>query len=103
MDFFSMDFSELFLNKYGIEVFENFSNKIKEEKGYECSDDYIKSVFKVAFLAFFGFDEDQSQKLLDDIVKNNNINVKVIMTNQRKSVNSIKEFLEYNKNKNMIE
>lgn len=103
MDFFSMDFSKLFLDKYGNKVFNDFSNKIKEEKGYKCSDDYIKSVFKVAFLAFFGFDEEQSQKLLDDIIKNNNINVKEIMANQRNSVNSIKEFLEYNKNKNMIE
>lgn len=103
MDFFSMDFSKLFLNKHGKEVFDDISNKIKEDRGCECSDEYISGVFKVAFLSFFGFTEEQAQKLVDDIEINNKINVKEVFSIQSKSISIIKEYLESNIDRNILE
>lgn len=103
MDFFSMDFSKLFLNKHGKEIFDDISNKIKEERGCECSDEYISSVFKIAFLSFFGFTEEQVQKLLDDIDKNNKINVKEVFTIQSNSISIITEYLESNIDRSVLE
>lgn len=96
MDFFNMDFSKLFLDKHGKEAFDNISNKIKAEKASECSSDYISIVFKTAFLSFFGFEENQIKNMLDDIYKNNQINVKEILNIHSKSINLIKEYLKSN-------
>lgn len=103
MDFFRMDFSKLFLNKHGKEIFDSICNKINEEKGSECTDEYISGVFKIAFLSFFGFTEEQSQRLLDDIDKNNKINVKEVFSIQSKSISIIKEYLESNIDRTILE
>lgn len=97
MDFFSINFGELFLNKHGKGVFESFSKQISTEKGTDCTDEYINIVFRLAFLSFFGFDNKQIQKLLND--RNISVNVEEIMAVQSKSINSIKEFLENNINR----
>lgn len=103
MDFFSMDFSKLFLDKHGKEIFDDISNKIKEERGCECTEEYISIVFKIAFLSFFGFNEVQAQKLLDDLDKNNKTNVKEVFSIQSNSISIIKEYLESNIDRSVLE
>lgn len=100
MDFFSINFGELFLNKHGKNVFEDFSKQISTEKGTDCTDEYINIVFRLAFLSFFGFDNEQIQKLLND--RNISVNVEEIMAVQSKSINLIKEFLENNVKNNSL-
>ena len=54
MDFFDMNFSTLFLDKHGKEIFEKISKQITQEKIDICDNNYIEIVFKIAFLDFFG-------------------------------------------------
>jgi len=96
MNFFNMDFSKLFLDKHGKEAFDNISDKIKKEKAIECTSDYISIVFKTAFLSFLGIEESQIKNMLDDIYKNNKINIEEILNIHRKSIKLIKEYLEFN-------
>ena len=94
MDFFEMDFSKLFLNKHGKTVFEDITNKIKQEKMSECNLEYISIVFKIAFLDFFGLDKLAMQKLIDSIYVDKQIDVKNILLHHRKSISIIKMYLQ---------
>lgn len=92
-DFFSLDFSELFLNKHGEKIYTNICNMIKNEFN-NCNNEYISIVFKVAFLCFFGLDKQGSQKLINDYYPGKNINVSEILLNHNNSISEIKKYLQ---------
>ena len=94
MDFFEMDFSEFFLNEYGEKIFNDITLQLKTESPENYSQDYIKIVFKIAFFDYIGFTAEQIKKLLNEIYKNNKINVENILTTHKKSIKVIKKHLQ---------
>lgn len=94
MDFFEMDFSEFFLSEYGEKIFNDITLQIKTESPENYNKDYIKIVFKIAFFDYIGFTAEQIKKLLNEIYKNNKINVENILTTHKKSIKAIKKYLQ---------
>lgn len=94
MEFFEMDFSELFLNKHGEKIFYDIIRQIKAENPEKYNKKHISLVFKIAFLDFFGFNASQIKKLIDNMYECNEINVNQLIFVHNNSINSIKKYLQ---------
>lgn len=96
MDFFDMNFSKIFLEKHGEVVYNKIIDEIIKEEANKIDNTSIEIIFKVAFLSFLGIEESQIKNMLDDIYKNNKINVEEILIIHSKSINLIKKYLKLN-------
>lgn len=96
MDFFNMNFSTLFKNKHGDEVFDKICDTIKEENIAEYSNTYISIVFKIAFLDFFGLKDLEITNLMKNTKPSYNIDIINIKKTHIKSINEIKKYLQLN-------
>ena len=94
MDFFDMNFSTLFLDKHGKEIFEKISKQITQEKIDICDNNYIEIVFKIAFLDFFGLKDWQIKKMIEDFMKCQNVNIEKIKTIHKNSITEIQKYLQ---------
>lgn len=94
MDFFDMNFSTLFLDKHGKEIFRKITKQITQEKPDICDKNYIEVVFKIAFLDFFGLDNDVIKRMIEDIMNCHQVNVGKIKTVHKKSINEIQKYLQ---------
>lgn len=94
MDFLNMDFGSLFQEKHGKQNFENISEQILQEKPVITNDNYIEIVFKTAFLDFFGLDNNTIEKMIEDIMKCEKVNVMLIKHNHKKSISLIQSYLQ---------
>lgn len=94
MEFFDMNFSTLFLDKHGKEIFEKISKQITQEKPDIYDNDCIEIVFKVAFLEFFGLTDWQIGKIIEDFMKCPNINIGEIKSIHKKSISDIQRYLQ---------
>lgn len=94
MDFFNMNFSMLFLEKHGKQEFDNISKQILQEKTVINDNNYIEIVFKVAFLDFFGLDNNTIEKMIKDIMKCQQVNVNLIKERHKESINEIQSYLQ---------
>lgn len=94
MDFFDMNFSNLFSDKHGNQIFNAISDKIMKEKSIKCDTEYVEIVFKVAFLDFLGLQDDSIKKLIEDAMLNTNINVKEIKLIHKDSIEEIQKYLQ---------
>lgn len=95
MDFFETDFSEFFLSEYGEKIFNDITLQIKTESPENYSQDYISIVFKIAFFDYIGFTAKQIKKLLNEIYKDNKINVENTLLIHKTSITEIKKHLQY--------
>ena len=73
MDFFYMNFSELFLEKHGKSNFDNIQKQIIQEKSTGYNGSYIEVIFKIAFLEFFGLAPNEIKKMIEDIMPDQNL------------------------------
>jgi len=94
MDFFDMDFSDLFLNKHGEKVFNEISLQIKNEKPEKYNRDYVGDVFKVAFFSYIGLATEQINKLMKRLYKQTKLNVQDILVSHKDSIEHIKKYLQ---------
>ncbi len=96
MDFFDMKFSTLFLEKHGKKDFENITRQILQEKQLitDNSNEYIEVVFKIAFLVFFGLDDDVIKKMIEKIMNFNQVDIKQMKNVHHKSISKIQEYLQ---------
>lgn len=96
MDFFDMKFSTLFLEKHGKKDFENITRQILQEKQLitDNSNEYIEVVFKIAFLVFFGLDDDVIKKMIENIMNFNQVDIKQMKNVHHKSISKIQEYLQ---------
>jgi hypothetical protein len=96
MDFFDMEFSTLFLEKHGKENFENINRQILQEKQFiiNNNNDYIEIVFKIAFLDFFGLDNDTIRKMIENIMNCHQINIEQMKSIHKNSINEIQKCLQ---------
>jgi hypothetical protein len=93
-DFFSLDFSELFLKKHGKNIYDNICNKIVNEINGNCNSQYISIVFKIAFLYFFGLNQKGIQKLINDYYPKQNIDIQEILLKHNNSILEINKYLQ---------
>lgn len=93
MDFFNMNFSELFKEKHGINVFHDISNKILLENSIDSSN-YIELVFKIAFFDFWGLDESVIQNIINDTMLLQNISIKNLKFIHQNSIKNIQKYLQ---------
>lgn len=92
MDFADVKFSKLFLDKHGKKIFEEITSLIRKERVEECNSDYIESIFKVAFMGYFGLDDIALNRMLKDIKCNADINnIKKI---HKYSIKNIQEYIK---------
>ena len=75
MNFFDMNFSELFFEKHGKTVFNNIVKQIKEENHGIGDSKYIELVFKVAFLEFFKMENQGIKELITDAMEEKDIDI----------------------------
>lgn len=96
MDFFDMKFSTLFLEKHGKEKFNDISKRIMQEKQSvaDNSNDYIEIIFKIAFLDFFGLDNDVIKKMIENIMNCHQINVEQMKKIHKNSISEIQKYLQ---------
>lgn len=96
MDFFDMKFSTLFLEKHGKEKFNDISKRIMQEKQFvaDNSNDYIEIIFKIAFLDFFGLDDNVIKSMIEDMMKCDHVNVNQIKTIHKESIDEIQRHLQ---------
>ncbi len=94
MDFFDMSFSNLFSNKHGDQIFNAISNRILQEISKKDDAEYVEIVFKVAFLSFFGLDDNSIKKLIEDTMSKQNVNVKEIKITHKNSIKEIQKYLQ---------
>ena len=96
MDFFDMKFSTLFLEKHGKDDFENINRQILQEKQLITNNinDYIEVVFKIAFLDFFGLDNDVIRKMIENIMNCHEINVEQMKRIHKNSISEIQKYLQ---------
>lgn len=96
MDFFDMKFSTLFLEKHGKEKFNDISKRIMQEKQFvaDNSNDYIEIIFKIAFLDFFGLDNDVIKKMIENIMNCHQINVEQMKKIHKNSISEIQKYLQ---------
>lgn len=96
MDFLNMKFSTLFLEKHGKEDFEKINKRILQEKQLLTanSDDYIEVVFKIAFLDFFGLDNDVIKRMIENIMNYHQVNVEQMKNIHKNSISKIQKYLQ---------
>lgn len=95
MNYDNIDFSKLFVDKHGKRIYDEIISAIKKEKVGECDSNYINTIFKVAFMGYFGLDNKALDKMLKDIDINYSIeNINNIHEN---SIRTIKEYIEKTK------
>lgn len=96
MDFFDMKFSTLFLEKHGKEDFDNINSQILQEKQSitDNSNDYIEVIFKIAFLDFFGLDNDTIRRMIKNIMNCDQINIEQMKRIHKNSINEIQKYLQ---------
>lgn len=102
MDFLDMTFSKLFLDKHGEKIYSYICNEIKNEAPDVYNEKYLETVFKVAFLSYFGLKDNQIKTLLKNMKKVDNIDVSMIQNIHKKSISIIQEYLE-NTSKSVLE
>lgn len=65
--YLDIEFSKLFKDKHGDKIFDDINSKIKKERVEECDGKYIEAIYRVAFLGYFGLDNDALNNMLKDI------------------------------------
>ena len=94
MDFFYMNFSELFLEKHGKSNFDNIQKQIIQENSTGYNDSYIEVIFKIAFLEFFGLAPNEIKKMIEDIMPDQKINIEDLFFKHKESISIIQKYLQ---------
>ena len=103
MDFLDMEFSNIFFEKHGEEIYNKIIEKIKREDSNEIDNTNIEIIFKVAFFSFFGLKNMEIKYLIEDFMQVQNVNIKGIKNKHKNSIKEInkclKEVMGENENK----
>ena len=94
MDFLNMNFSVLFLERHGRTIYENICKKIRLESLSEYNENYLESIFDIAYLKLWGMEDTQILHLLRDIGKIDNIDIKKVQEIHKNSIRKIQEHIE---------
>lgn len=94
MDFFDMNFSELFLERHGKLVYDNINKQIIQENSTRYDEKYVEIIFKVAFLSFWGLDPNEAKKMIEDIMPGQQVDIEKINYTHRESISKIQKYLQ---------
>ncbi len=93
MDFIQ-NFVNIFLEKHGKTIYEQICTKIKNKAQSNYNDEYLKNVFLVALLAYWGMNDTQIANFLRDNVNIDSINVTEIKNIHKDAINEIQRYIE---------
>lgn len=90
-----ISFSSLFSDKHGVEEYNIITSQIQKEKN-KIDNNYIETIFKIAFFKYFGLEDNALQNMLNDIgckitiseLKNTHKNSIEMIIDQIKSVSN---------------
>ncbi len=97
MTLFEEKFFKLFINKHGINTFEEIKKNITDEAGKEVSSDYISTIFNIAYTKYLGISENRIDDFIKDILGQDDIlnyDIKEILNNHEQSINKIVKYIE---------
>ena len=89
--YLDIEFSKLFKDKHGDKIFDDINSKIKAERVEECDSNYIEAIYRVAFLGYFGLDNNALNNMLRDInCKDNILDINKI---HKESIKIIRDYI----------
>lgn len=94
MDFLKMNFTKMFENKHGKEIYNNICDIIKSETNTTIDDTYIELVFKISLLTFWGLDDSTIKRIIKKELKVENIDIENIKKIHRKSIKKITFYIK---------
>lgn len=89
MDFLEMDFSKLFLEKFGDKVFEKIVEQIENENKENKENEAVKVIFKIALLDYWGIGEQTIPLIIKE-----KIDIQKIKITHKNSINIIKKYIK---------
>lgn len=102
MDFFEMNFSDLFNKKHGNDVYNKICKIIKQECPNNYNENYVELIFRIALLSYWGLNNSSINKMISTVylVKQieKNINIKNIKKVHKTSIEYIIKYLEDSEN-----
>lgn len=93
MDFIQ-NFVNLFLEKHGKVIYEQICTKIKNEAPSNYNNEYLKNVFLVALISYWGMNDTQITKFLRDNANIDKINVTEIKNTHKEPIKEIQKYIE---------
>ena len=99
MNALDINFSKLFYEKHGKDIFENITKDIKSEYNSNCDKTYIDIIFSVAFLTYFGITDNRRLALMLGASKDKSTDIENIRRMHKKSIFKIQKYIKSNNNK----
>lgn len=96
MEFFDLDVSTLFLNKFGEKIFNDILDNIRMENPLFYNSFYIEVIFKLAFYDFIGLNNEQIKDFIIYEKEPLNLDIDNYKKIHKKSIPKIKKYLENN-------
>lgn len=93
-----MNFNNLFYEKHGKIIYETITKKIANESP-NCTNEYIETVFKLAYLSFFGLPDNVIQQMIKDIMPSQVVEIMQIRKLHGNSIKKIQKYLKATINK----
>lgn len=94
MDFFKMNFSTLFIEKHGKNVFYQIRKQIVQESHKKINIEFIEIIFKIAYFSFWGLNSSMIEQLLEDLFPNQKVPVEKLQSLHQKSICTIQSYLQ---------
>lgn len=94
MDFFNIKFSILFMRKHGKGIVNQIKNQITEESCAVINEEYIETVFKIAYMNFWGLPKLTIEKIIKDVLLNQQLNIERMQNIHKKSIDEIQRYLQ---------
>ena len=98
--FLDIEFSKLFKDKHGKKIYGEIISKIEQKKAMNCDNNYIEAIFRVAFLGYFGLDENALNNMLKDIECKDDISH--INKIHKNSITTIRDYITKTNSENKI-
>lgn len=99
MNKLGLEFSKIFREKHGKAVFQNITNQIMSECNSNCNEEYIKVIFSVAFLTYFGIEDNKRISLMIGV--SNDIDIANIRKVHKQSISKIQKYIQTTNNENL--
>ena len=89
--YLDIEFSKLFRDKHGLKVYNEITSMIKQEKAIDYDENYIETIFRIAFLGYFGLDDEALNNMLKDI--NCNEDISSFNRIHKNSIETIRDYI----------
>lgn len=95
-------FVKLFIKKHGMEIFKDIRDDIIKEYRRDATDEYIATIFNIAYTKYIGIDENKMKNFMEEILGQKNISsseILNVLNTHDKSINKIIKFIKSTEDK----